>query len=162
MDLVGAMKVTGKLKITKIDEFGNKSILLTKNLVVNGGLSWIAGRLVDTGTDPGHTIPGEISAMKIGTSSTAEAGGQTDLISPVATQTTLDSVNVSGNTVQFSATYGPSNPGTEEALKEAGLFTGTGNVGGGDIMVCRTVFPIVTKQTPDTIIINWNLTISAS
>lgn len=150
------LKVKGKLKITHTKgETGEEKTYMFNNLVVDAGLVYIAGRLVDTGTDAGHTIPPEMSHMGIGEGVTTSSTNMTALESQLTRQT-ISVVNVGGATVQYDATYPPT-VGTG-ALTEAGIF----NDASAGTMLCRTTFPVVNKQAADTITLQWTISILAS
>lgn len=163
MNILDNMNISGKLKITKIDAYGNKTVSMHKNLVVTTGLRYIAERLVNTGTASGHTLPAEMSHMRIGTSSTATAASQTGLLASVGVATGANFTVVvntpASNSINYTGTFLPGN-GTG-VLREAGIFNGSDN-GVTCSMLCRTVFPTVTKQADDTIIIEWTVTIAAA
>jgi hypothetical protein len=158
------LQARGKLKITKIKSDGSKEISMHKNLIVQVGLEYIAQRLVDTGGDiPGaaHTIPAQMSHMQIGDVATAAATGDTQLgdLSPATgSRRPFTSVNITTDSITYEATFAPGE-GTA-VLVEAGIFN-SGTVSAGT-MLCRTTFPIVTKEIDDTIIIQWTVTIAAA
>jgi hypothetical protein len=155
MNVKEKFKATGKLRIIHTKADGTVTESFYKNLVVNAGLDHIAGRLVDTGTDATHTIPAEMSHMAIGTGSTAAAAGDTQLGAQVA-RVTFDTVQVTEPSVEYTATFAPG-VGTA-ILREAGIF----NASSGGTMLCRTVFPTVTKEAGDQIVISWVVTIAAT
>lgn len=142
----------GELKIVLRDKDGNiKDQRTVPNLVVNTGKNLIARRLggIVTGTSatPSH--------MSVGMSTQVAAVGDTTLVSPVAGSiTALSLPSVTSNIVSMTATFGPG-IGTG-ALTEAGIF----NASSAGVMLCRTVFAVVNKDTSDTLTINWNITIA--
>jgi hypothetical protein len=143
------ISVTGLVEILL---YNNKGILkdhrTIKNMVVTSGKSLIASRLVSNYAG----VPGY---MWVGTSSTAAAQGQTDLITPVSSgRTYLGGTALNANVITYSATF-IAGVGTG-ALREAGVF----NSNTGGIMLCRTVFDQVSKNADDILTINWNLTIN--
>lgn len=148
-------KASGKLKITLTKADGTVHESYHKNLVVDAGLDHIAGRLVDTGTDATHTIPNEMSHMAIGTDSTAPAAANTAL-GVQSARVALDSVTVTEPSIEYVATFAPG-VGTA-VLREAAIF----NAASAGAMLCRTVFPIVTKEAGDQLVISWVVTIAAS
>jgi hypothetical protein len=66
----------------------------------------------------------------------------------------LGSTAVSLNTVSYQAVFGPG-IGTG-SLTEAGIF----NASTAGTMICRTVFPVFTKEASDALTINWDITIN--
>lgn len=116
---------------------------LEKNLVVSVGKAFIASRMASN-TDPVMTT------MAVGTGSTAPAAGNTTLeASLVSVSLAVAGGTPSGNTVLYTATFGPG-IGTG-ALVEAGIF--------GSVMLSRTTFTVINKGANDEMIINWTLTV---
>jgi hypothetical protein len=84
------LKLSGELSIVLKDKDGNvKDTRDIKNLVVNGGLAFIISRM--QGTDKAV-----MSHMALGSSTTATAGDQTDLISMLGARESIDSVSTLG------------------------------------------------------------------
>lgn len=146
------LKTTGELKIVVRDQNGNvKDERHEKNLVVTAGLNVIADRMKGTPTK------GAMTHMGVGTSSTAASAGQTALVSQLGTRVSLDSTTVTGNAIEYVATF-PSGASTHSgALVEAGIFNASTS---GD-MLCRTTFAAVNKGDDDTVTITWTVTIAA-
>ena len=116
---------------------------LEKNLVVSVGKDFIASRMASN-TDPVMTT------MAVGTGSTAPVAGNTTLeASLVSVSLAVAGGTPSGNTVLYTATFGPG-IGTG-ALVEAGIF--------GSVMLSRTTFAVINKGANDEMIINWTLTV---
>tara|TARA_R110000803_G_scaffold192247_1_gene255021 strand:- start:418 stop:867 length:450 start_codon:yes stop_codon:yes gene_type:complete len=120
-----------------------------KNLVVSDGLNFIVSRMKDTTQDA-------MSHMAVGSSTTAAAAGQTDLVSILGSREALDSTAVSTNTVTYVSSF-EAGEGTG-AVTEAGIFNASTS---GD-MLCRTVFAVVNKQATDSMTITWIITLTAS
>jgi len=120
-----------------------------KNLVVNDGLNFIVSRMKDT-------TQGAMSHMAVGSSTTAAAAGQTDLVSILGSREALDSTSVSTNTVTYVSSF-EAGEGTG-GVTEAGIFNASTS---GD-MLCRTVFDVVNKQATDSMTITWTITLTAS
>lgn len=139
--------LTGKLKIVLTDENGNvKHEEEVKNLVVTTGKNFIASRMKDT-------TAGAMSHMAIGTGTTAAANGDTALETE-AGRVALASTTVTDNAVAYVATF-PAGTGTG-AITEAGLL----NAGSGGTLLCRTVFPVITKGAADTLGITWTVSVN--
>lgn len=141
-------KASGSLVIELFDQNGNlKDRREIKNLIVNTGLAFMAQRLIST--------PTALSHMGIGTSSSAPAGAQTDLLASTArvalTSSTNITTTVTNDTARFIATFGAS-VGTG-AIQEAGLF----NASTAGTMLCRTVFAVVNKGALDSMTITWDV-----
>lgn len=146
------IKAKGSLHAVLRDEFGNvKEDYFFDNLVVNGGLAFIAERMT-------AATPGVMSHMAVGSGNTAAAGAQTGLITEEARvaldSTTLVTTTVTNDSVEYVATFA-AGTGTA-ALVEAGLFndptTGT--------MLCRTVFGVINKGALDSLTVTWKVVIA--
>lgn len=143
------IRVSGIVEILLYDNNGNlKTHFVTPNMVVTAGKILIASRLVNTSM-------GVPSHMWVGTSWTAEAAAQTDLLSPVSGgRLALGGTSRTNNTITYTATF---NDGVGVgALREAGIF----NANTSGSMLCRTVFDQVSKVAGDILTINWNVTIN--
>jgi|TARA_B110000093_G_C12883201_1_gene372819 hypothetical protein len=147
------LKLSGQLNIVLKDKAGNiKDEREVKNLVVTTGLAFIASRMVGTAKNV-------MSHMALGSSATAAAAGQTDLVSVLGSREALDSTTISGTNdekVVFVSSF-EAGDGTG-AVTEAGIFNASSS---GD-MLCRTVFSVVNKSADDTMSITWTVTIAAS
>jgi|TARA_B110000090_G_C13296825_1_gene414180 hypothetical protein len=147
------LKLSGQLNIVLKDKAGNiKDEREVKNLVVTTGLAFIASRMVGTAKNV-------MSHMALGSSATAAAAGQTDLVSVLGSREALDSTTISGTNdekVVFVSSF-EAGDGTG-AVTEAGIFNAASS---GD-MLCRTVFSVVNKSADDTMSITWTVTIAAS
>lgn len=141
--------VTGDVKITVFDENGNiKEVRDIKNLVVDGGKSFIASKIAQSGSL-------NISYMGIGTGLSSPIYSNTALDSQIAKRQTTAIAYTSGtNQVTFTSSFsGVTHHNT--AVSEAGLFCAST----GGVMVCRTVFGSFTILSTDTIGISWTLSI---
>ncbi len=147
------LKLSGQLNIVLKDTTGKvKEAREEKNLVVNTGLAYIVSRM--TGTSKSV-----MSHMALGSSTTAAAASQTDLVSILGSRETLDSTTITGTSnekVQYIASF-EAGDGTG-AVTEAGLFNASSS---GD-MLCRTVFSVINKAADDTMTVTWTITLSAS
>jgi hypothetical protein len=140
----------GMVTVTKTNEFGEITQQFeVPNLVVTAGKIYIAGKMIATTSN----TPVAMTHMAIGVGTA----------SPVAEDTTLGNqtgrVLLSGNlqennSITYTATF-PAGTGTG-AITEAGIF----NASTAGTMLCRTVFPVVTKQAGDTIAVTWKVTVS--
>ena len=143
------LKATGRLVIEKTSATGSVETIEVPNLVVTTGKNFIAQRLGQS------TPPAIMSHMAIGTNSAEPAVGQTTL-STENGRVALTSTVVNNNTVTYTATF-PAGTGTGN-IYEAGIFNDPDTNEGA--MLCRTTFPLVTKQSGDSIAITWVVTIS--
>jgi len=144
------LKLRGDVSIVLKSADGSvKDSRAIKNLVVNDGLNFIVSRMKDT-------TQGAMSHMAVGSSTTAAAAGQTDLVSILGSREALDSTAVSTNTVTYVSSF-EAGDGTG-AVTEAGIFNASTS---GD-MLCRTVFAVVNKQATDSMTITWTITLTAS
>lgn len=144
------LKLRGDVSIVLKSADGSvKDSRAIKNLVVNDGLNFIVSRMKDT-------TQGAMSHMAVGSSTTAAAAGQTDLVSILGSREALDSTAVSTNTVTYVSSF-EAGDGTG-AVTEAGIF----NASSGGDMLCRTVFDVVNKQATDSMTISWVVSLTAS
>ena len=144
------LKLRGDVSIVLKSADGSvKDSRAIKNLVVNDGLNFIVSRMKDT-------TQGAMSHMAVGSSTTAAAAGQTDLVSILGSREALDSTAVSTNTVTYVSSF-EAGEGTG-AVTEAGIFNASTS---GD-MLCRSVFPVVNKQATDSMTISWTISLTAS
>ena len=140
----------GMVQITKTNEFGEITQQFeVPNLVVTSGKIYIAGKMIATDSN----VPIAMSHMGIGTGTASPVAEDTGL----GTQTgrvLLSGSLQDNNSITYTATF-PAGTGTG-AITEAGIF----NASTGGTMLCRTVFPVVTKQAGDTIAVTWKVTVS--
>ena len=149
MNINEMLKATGHLKIERTNAAGQLVELIeVPNLVVAVGKTFIASRMVGTSA----TV---MSHMAIGSDQTAAASGNTTLGTELG-RVALTSSTASSNSVTYVATF-PAGTGTGD-VKEAGIFNASG--AGAGTMLCRTTFPIVTKQSGDSIAITWVVTVN--
>ena len=145
-----SLKLKGRVGIVLKDKDGNvKETREIDNLVVNAGLSFIASRM-------GGTSASVMSHMALGSSTTAAAAGQTDLLSILGSREVLDSTTVNSNQILYVASFEAGD--ATGAITEAGIF----NASTGGTMLCRTVFSVVNKAADDTMSVTWTITITAS
>lgn len=149
MNVNEMLKATGHLTVQRINSVGE--VVESRdipNLVVAVGKNFIASRMVGT------TL-GAMSHMAIGSDQTAAAGANTALGVELGRVTlTGGGGTASSNSITYVATF-PAGTGTGD-VKEAGIF----NSASGGTMLCRTTFPIVTKQSGDSIAITWIVTVN--
>jgi hypothetical protein len=146
-DIGDKLKATGKLTVVHTNSFGEiVKQFEVPNLVVTTGKNYIASRMKDaTATAMTH--------MAIGTGTGTPAAGDTTLGTETG-RVSLSNTVVSTNTVTYTATF-PAGTGSG-AITEAGVL----NASTAGTMLCRTTFPVVTKQVGDTIAITWVVTVS--
>lgn len=143
------LKATGKLDIKKINSVGEiTQELHVPNLVVAVGKAFIAASIAKT-----TNSPAAMSHMAIG-SGTAPAVAANTVLESQLGRVVLASSTPSANSVTYRATFA-AGTGTGE-ITEAGIF----NASTGGTMLCRTTFPIVTKQAGDSVEITWTVTIN--
>lgn len=144
------IKMKGKLKIVLRDKDGNiKDKREVNNLVVDAGKDYIAQRMSG---DSSSSVASVMSHMAVGTGSTSAAAGDTTLGTELD-RNALDSTTVTDNDVVYVATYAAGD--ATGSLTEAGIF----NASTGGDMLCRTVFPTVTKGASDSLSISWTVTV---
>lgn len=146
------LHMKGELQIVLSSPDKGDQIVEVKNLVVSTGLAYIASRMKDI-------TNGVMTHMAVGAGTTPAAAADATLESELArvdlTSTTIVTTNVTGDAVQYVATFLPGT-GTG-AVTEAGTF----NDPTTGIMLCRTVFPVINKGAADTLTITWKITIEA-
>lgn len=143
-----SIKLVGTPTFTLTDEFGNvKHKFAIPNLVVTTGKNLFAAVI-------GGTSNAKPSHMAVGTGATPAQSTQTTLSAPAGTRVAFTSTSVALNTISYQSVFGPG-VGTG-ALTEAGLF----NDSSAGTMVTRTVFPVFTKESSDSLTINWDITIN--
>tara|TARA_B110000977_G_C11079986_1_gene492613 strand:- start:407 stop:865 length:459 start_codon:yes stop_codon:yes gene_type:complete len=147
------LKLSGQLNIVLKDKAGNiKEQREVKNLVVNAGLAYIVSRMVGTSKDV-------MSHMALGSSTTAAAASQTDLVTLLGSREALDSTTIAGSNNEKVAYVSAFEAGDATgAVTEAGIF----NAATGGDMLCRTVFGVVNKAADDTLSVTWTITLAAS
>jgi hypothetical protein len=176
-------KVDGSLSIVVRDENGLiKEERFVPNIVVNSGKEHIIKRMKSGGTDanpmtymglgggtsPAHaedpTLQAEFYAdengEKVGNYERVNMNGEDDIV--YATNIDVRDAFVSevkksvSSGLKFKAEFIPENPNVDNvAITEAGIF----DAETGGSMLCRTVFPVVTKMAADTITITWTISI---
>ena len=136
------------LKGRLIISLNNKIVRETNNMVVTAGKEWVADRMSNASTVMTH--------MGIGTGSTAEALGDTDLDTVIGARLALTTSGgiVAGAVITYACSY-PANAHTG-AITEAGIFTAVTS----GTMLARTVFDVVNKGALDSMTISWAVTIS--
>jgi hypothetical protein len=149
MNQLETLKASGALRVVLTDAQGNvKEDVNLKNLVVNTGLNYIVSRMKDTSATA-------MSHMELGTGTTAAAAADTALGGAIAgSRQALTSTTVSSNTITYVASFA-AGVGTG-AVTEAGIF----NASSAGTMLCRTVFPVVNKQSGDSMTVTWTVTVS--
>jgi hypothetical protein len=149
MNQLENIKANGALSVVLTDAQGNvKDTREFKNLVVTTGLNYIVSRMKDaTATAMSH--------MELGTGTTAASAGDTALGTAISgSRTALTSTTVSSNTITYVASFA-AGTGTG-AVTESGIF----NASSAGTMLCRTVFPVVNKQSGDSMTVTWTITVS--
>ena len=146
------LKLSGQLNIVLKDKAGNvKETREVKNLVVDTGLAFIASRM--TGTSKAV-----MSHMALGSSTTAAAAGQTNLVSVLGSREALDSTTLTGSNKAVAYVSSFEAGDATGAVTEAAIF----NASSGGDMLCRTVFSVVNKGADDVMSITWTVTLAAS
>jgi hypothetical protein len=104
------------------------------------------------------TINTDYTYVGIGTSTTAAATTQTDLVTPsgsrVASTNTIVTTTWTNDTSQHSATFTIGAGGA--AITESGLFTASS----GGVMLCRQTFSVLNLAENDQLIVIWKIKVS--
>jgi hypothetical protein len=137
-----ALNVKGWLTIK--DEDGN--VLVDKqNLVVNGGLAFLANALVAASSSP-------FTHIAVGSGTTAASAGQTALVTELGR--VPFTYTGAGSSVTLTAAF---NAGVATGTwSEAGIF----NAASAGTMYARTTFGAITKSTSTVYIVTWVLSVS--
>ena len=144
------LKLSGQVAIVLRDKDGNvKEERTEKNLVVTSGLGYIASRMKDASATA-------MTHMALGSGTTAESAGQTDLITLLGSREALDSTTVTANAIAYVASFEATD--ATGAVTEAGIF----NASTGGTMLCRVKFDVVNKAADDTMTVTWTITVSAT
>ena len=144
------LKLRGDVALVLKDKNGNvKESRKINNLVVSAGLDFICCGMAGTSA-------AVMSHMALGSSTTAAAAGQADLVSVLGSREALDSSTASANTIVYVSSF-EAGEGTG-AVTEAGIF----NAASSGAMLCRTVFAVVNKAVDDTMSVTWTITLTAS
>lgn len=146
MNQIETLKAKGELLVVLTKADGSTETHELKNLVVDTGLNFIVSRMRDTSASV-------MSHMALGAGTTAAAAANAALGSELG-RVSLTSTTVATNTITYVATF-PAGTGTG-AVTEAGVL----NAGSGGTMLCRTVFPVVNKQSGDSMTVTWTVTVS--
>lgn len=147
------LEARGEVTIQLFNETGEKYFEKTvKNLVVDGGRSWIASRLKDGG-------PGQMTHMEIGSNGITAVGAHAGIQTPFAPIARVSLATAGGevtaNAIKFTATFPANTPAGAVTVREAGVFTAST----GGTMLCRTSFPDIGKASTDSMTIAWTVSI---
>lgn len=146
-------KATGKVEISLNGEVVRK----VDNLVVTNGQNYIVNRMAGV-------TPTVMGYMGVGSGNTAAVAAdsqlETEVTSGMASRK-ASSVAPSSNTIQYVSTWAAGE--ATATLNEAGIFNGSSQTPGVDLMLSRVVFggPI-TKGASDVLTVTWTITISAA
>ncbi len=132
-----------------------KAVHYAENLVVNSGLTWIAGALSGS-----IAAPATMKYIGIGTGTTAATGPQTALVAPeIETRATgaqtLVTTDTANDTYQVVGTVTIT---TAAAVTEAGLFSAAT----AGSMLSRQVFSAINVIAADTIQFTWKIDLDAA
>ena len=139
------LNLKGFLEITLQKSNGETFTTTVPNLIVTTGKIYVAERVL-TG------VFAPISHMAVGTNNTAPAVGNS-ILNTELSRVALTQSSRTDNALTFNATFGPG-VGTG-VLVEAGLF----NANSAGTMLCRTIFPSITKNADDILTINWSVVV---
>ncbi len=139
-----SIKLTGKLEIFVGDEL----MQVVNNTVVTSGKNYIAGLL-----SSGSAFTGNF--MQLGTGTTAVTLADTAVQTPQGTRV-AGSLSSAGAVLQIDSLFPAGNPAAQQNISEAGLYTAST----GGILVARSVFSPVGKETTDSLRIIWSITVA--
>ena len=148
MSFHSEVTITGKLVIQKTDGLtGEVTEINVDNLIVTTGKTFIASRMVGASSSV-------MSHMGAGADVTPANIADLALGSQLGARVVLTGSSEVLNTVTYTATFGVGVATGD--WTEAGIF----NHLTAGTMLCRTVFPIVTKGAGDIIVITWIVTVN--
>jgi hypothetical protein len=160
------VELSGSLSIIVTDTITNtiKQELYVPNAVVFTGKTFIASRIVGTSKAIMSHMGIGTGSLPVDTGTTVALPGNTALGAELTIGTnnysraTTTVASFSGNVITYSSNFAAQNPNAPVGgveLREAGIF----NASSAGDMLCRTVFPIVTKLPADALTITWTVTI---
>lgn len=146
MNFHSQIKMTGELNVKK---FNSNNELIEQinipNLVVSVGKQHVAERMInDSETKMSH--------MAIGDGQAVAAAANTTLSSELARTTLLSAVR-SGPNITYTAVF-TAGIGTGAVTEAAILNNSTAGT-----MLCRTTFPVISKDAAESIAISWTVTV---
>lgn len=146
---IGArLKAVGELQIIVHGPDGAvKEQRFLKNLVVSGGLGFLANAIIAASASP-------MTAMAVGTGTAAPALANTALQTETF-RAAFTSSGVAGPVTTMTLVIPPAS--ATGAITEAGLFN---QLTLGGLMLSRVVFAAVNKAAADTLTITWTVTLS--
>lgn len=153
------IKVTGMVNIKHFNDTGD---LLNEfdvpNAVVVGGLDFIACRLTNAScsNQMSHMALGSDGSENVGTPPTNTTLGSQLTGGPNNGRVELTTAGgtANGREITYGATF--SSGVATGSVQEAGIF----NAASGGTMLARTKFPVITKQSTDSLAVTWKITLS--
>lgn len=145
------LKAKGELHVVLNRADGSVEQFDVKNLVVDNGLNYIVERMKNDSGDTGGLA--KMSHMALGSDNTAANAADSTLGSELA-RVAFTSATVTNNEIVYVATFGA---GVATGnVYEAGIF----NASSGGVMLCHTVFGLITKAAGDSMTVTWTITVS--
>ncbi|MHA1773846.1 MAG: hypothetical protein ACTSXO_06935 [Candidatus Heimdallarchaeota archaeon] len=150
--------LVGWVEIKHRDKEGNLiQEVVTPNCLTNTGFAEVAG-LITSDQASSHTA---FDYIAIGTGTTAATATDTQLEAEItdaggartAATGTLDTVNVSNDTMKLVATF---NFTGSKAVTESGVF----NASSGGVMLCRQTFSAINVANGDSLEVTWKVTVA--
>ena len=158
-------KILGHIELVLYGADGAiKAYRQTDNLVVTNGDNVTANQIFGTSLPTSHTpFSGSFQYIGVGTSGTAAAVTQTDLLIPQSNHrlATVTNGAIHG-TAQVQVTF-PANRLTNSSavgIQESGLFDAFGNTTSNSNMFARQTFSSINVNPADTLKITWTVTIT--
>lgn len=145
------LKLKGSMTAVLFKEDGTTETYLRDNIIVNVGFDFIADAI-----GKAASRPGVMSAIAVGTGTTAAAATQTALVAELtrgaATYAHIAGTKVFTFVVTFAAGTGTG------AITEAGVFNST--TANSGTMLDRVVFDVINKGAADTLQVTFTFTMS--
>lgn len=152
------LKMTGRVHVAVYDDAGTlKDERHIHNLVVTAGKAYIAALLQGA-------APAAMTAMAVGTGTSAPAAGDTDLQSEITTglsgtRVSITRTNPTSTVIRYVATW-TAGQATNGAITEAGTFNAAAVGPASGTMLDRATFTAIPKGASDSLTITWDVTIS--
>lgn len=146
MNFHSTIKMTGELSVQKLNS-NNEVIeqIEIPNLIVTVGKQHVAERMINDSEV-------KMSHMAIGSGLSISALANTTLVNELARTALVSSIR-SGANITYTAVFGVGIG--SGAITEAAIL----NDSTAGTMLCRTTFPVISKDNSETIAISWTVTV---
>lgn len=156
-------KVLGHFEFVLKDKDGNVvAYRQTDNKIVNNGLNFTANRLFGTTLTVSHASTAYFQYIGVGSSNTAAAATQTDLVTQIGNHRLATVTNVGSNVgdpgigAKLVATFGPgkiTNSSGGTTIQESGIFDGFNSTN----LYARQTFSSISVGPSDSLTVTWTV-----